>query len=219
MIKINGLSVSRIPINGKETLRVMRNGEQLWSGTGLPAGYTLLEYIESTSRSAYIDTGFIPNNNTRVLLDAEVPDSSSAVYVMGVNEWTSGKYFQIRVTSSGTVYLSDYGTQSGKNTGVTATGRFIFDKNKNICSIGDVSVTNTASEFSCTTNLKLLAGVTTSGTHTACKGKIYSCQIYDNEILVRDFIPCKNPSGVYGLYDKVNKVFYGSASSTGFTGA
>ena len=178
-----------------------------------------LEYIESTTRSAYIDTGYIPNSNTRVVMDAIVPDSSSAVYVMGVNDWTSGKYFQIRCTTSGTVYLSDYGSQSGKNTGVTASGRLVFDKNKNVCTIGDVSVTNTESTFTCTTNLKLLAGVTTSGTHNACIGTIYSCQIYDNDILIKDYIPAKRISdGICGLYNKVDNSFVSSASSTEFVG-
>lgn len=175
-----------------------------------------VDYIESTG-SQYIDTEFIPNSNTRVVLDAEVPDSSSAVYVMGVNDWTSGKYFQIRCSTSGTTYISDYGTQSGKNTSVTATGRLIFDKNKNVCTIGSTSVTNTASEFSCTTNLKLLAGVTTSGKHSATIGKIYSCQIYDNDVLIRDYIPALQ-NGIFGLWDKVENKFYKSASTTNFLG-
>ena len=39
-------------------------------------------------------------------------------------------------------------------------------------------------------------------------GKLYGCKIYDNDKIVRDFIPCKNSSGVIGLYDTVNSQFY-----------
>lgn len=40
-------------------------------------------------------------------------------------------------------------------------------------------------------------------------GKLYSCKIYDNNILVRNFIPCYRFSdGIEGLYDTVGKQFY-----------
>ena len=38
----------------------------------LPEGYTLLKYIES-SGTQYINTGFNPNQNTRLLMDIEIP--------------------------------------------------------------------------------------------------------------------------------------------------
>ena len=47
--------------------------------------------------------------------------------------------------------------------------------------------------------------------------KLYSCQIYDNGTPVRNFIPCKNPSGVVGLYDLVDGKFYTNAVAGNFT--
>ena len=38
--------------------------------------------------------------------------------------------------------------------------------------------------------------------------RLYSFRIYDGATLVRDFIPCKNPSGVVGLYEIVEGKFY-----------
>ena len=49
--------------------------------------------------------------------------------------------------------------------------------------------------------------------------KLYSCQIYDNDVLVRDFVPCINASGEIGLYDSVGKKFYGNAGTGVFTGS
>ena len=46
--------------------------------------------------------------------------------------------------------------------------------------------------------------------------RLYSCKIYDNGTLVRDFVPCKNPSGEVGLYDTVTERFYGNAGTGSF---
>jgi hypothetical protein len=50
----------------------------------------------------------------------------------------------------------------------------------------------------------------------ASKMRLYYFQIYDNNVLVRDFVPCINASGEAGLYDKANNVFYGNAGSGTF---
>lgn len=36
---------------------------------------------------------------------------------------------------------------------------------------------------------------------------IYRCQVYSYLELVRDYVPCINPSGAYGVYDTVTKTF------------
>ena len=49
--------------------------------------------------------------------------------------------------------------------------------------------------------------------------KLYSCKIYDNGTLIRDFVPAKRMSdNVYGLWDKVNEVLYENAGTGTFTG-
>lgn len=48
------------------------------------------------------------------------------------------------------------------------------------------------------------------------RGKLYSAKIYDGNTLVRNFIPCKNPDGVIGMWDDVNSVFYGNAGTGSF---
>ena len=46
--------------------------------------------------------------------------------------------------------------------------------------------------------------------------KLYSCQIYDNGTLVRDFIAAKLSDGTVGLYDTVNSQFYSNAGTGTF---
>ena len=49
-------------------------------------------------------------------------------------------------------------------------------------------------------------------------GNMYSAKIWENDELVRDYVPVKRDyDGVYGMLDKVNNKFYRSASSIDFT--
>ena len=47
--------------------------------------------------------------------------------------------------------------------------------------------------------------------------RLYSCQIYDGNTLIRNYIPCINDVGEAGLWDNVNSVFYGNAGSGSFS--
>jgi hypothetical protein len=57
-----------------------------------------------------------------------------------------------------------------------------------------------------------VAGVAADITSSRC----YSCKIYDNGILVRDFVPCKNTAGEVGLFDLVGNKFYGNNGAGNF---
>ena len=48
--------------------------------------------------------------------------------------------------------------------------------------------------------------------------KLYSCQIYDNGTLVRDYVPCMTADGEVGLYDVVTRMFFGNAGTGVFIG-
>ncbi len=47
-------------------------------------------------------------------------------------------------------------------------------------------------------------------------GKIYSCQIYDNDVLIRDFIPVLDKDGIPCMYDLVEHKFYYNAGTGNF---
>ena len=47
--------------------------------------------------------------------------------------------------------------------------------------------------------------------------KVYTCKIWDNDVLVRDFIPVKRiGDGEVGMFDAVNRVFYANAGTGEF---
>ena len=103
-------------------------------------------------------------------------------------------------------------------TDVSFVDKFLIDKNKNITTIGGLStIEHDYATFKCSYNLYLFAANTANTANTFGKLRLYSCQIYDNGIIVRDFVPVKrSDDDVVGLYDKVNRVFYSSASSDNF---
>ena len=185
----------------------------------LPSGYKRLEYIRSTG-TQYVDSGFKPNNNTRVVLDFEPTAAySSIVGIFGTRDENSGtaKNQFVFWNSGASAFRTDYyGTQKTLSVS-TLLKRQTVDKNKNVTTIGSVSVTNTASTGQCANNLYLFCANSAGTANYFSKLKLYSCQIYDNGTLIRDYIPCQTASGEIGLWDDVNSVFYGNAGTGTFT--
>jgi hypothetical protein len=74
----------------------------------------------------------------------------------------------------------------------------------------------TASTFTAPSNL-ILFGINRSGSKMLGLGRIYSCQIWNDGTLIRNYIPVVRKSdGKAGLYDKVNNVFYTDAAGGNF---
>lgn len=186
----------------------------------LPSGYKRLEYIQS-SGTQYIDTGFKPNNNTKVVIDFELTENTGKHQIIfGARSSSSSGQYVLGFTGhrSPAVWRSDFGSnQVTFSSNLTWSGNHNATKNGNICTLDAESVTNTASTFESTANLLICAGNTGGSVDNYTKAKVYSCKIYDNGTLARDFIPCKNTSATIGLWDDANSAFYGNAGTGTFT--
>ena len=187
-------------------------------GARLPTGYTELQYIQS-SGTQYLNTGFKPNQNTRVVMDAQYAKTSTGTeFYFGVRDNNNVSEFNMRIRDNSAAFFSEYGNDT---TGVALTEdftkRLTIDFNKTSVKVGSASGTHPARTFQCNYELCLFA-LNSGGSMTAYSTalQVFSCQIYDNDILVRDFIPCRSDTGVVGMYDSVNKVFYADASGNGF---
>lgn len=193
------------------------------SGGGrLPEGYTEREYIES-SGTQYIDTGFKPNQDTRVVVDVYITEqhiSSNCVFgTRSAASSTAPLMLNLWSMNAGTAVRFDYfGGNTTSSTSLVGK-RSLVDANKNICTIGDTVLNGTYQQGQTKFNLFVLtcnnAGNFNSKYNTYAR--LYSCQIYDNGTLIRDYVPCTNPSGEVGLYDLENEEFYGNAGSGAFT--
>lgn len=184
---------------------------------GLPAGYTRLDYIQS-SGTQYINTLFAPNQDTRVVADMQGVGSAGSYFAFGARESVASNSFCV-MNLSGT-WNVDYKGYENRSafSGVTFTDRVLIDFNKNVCHANDKTLTFTAATFQAPVPLFIFAANTNGTAGSLMPAKLYSCQIYDNGTLIRDFVPCKNANNVYGLYDLVNKGFYSNAGSGSFTG-
>lgn len=184
----------------------------------LPSGYIQVEYIES-SGTQYIDTGYKPNQDTRLVLDVySFYEGSDYKVLFGARPSANNDAFGMWLDDTGIYPNYGDGTVTAYHINVHPAQRLSVDMNKSLVTVNGVSVAASTSSFSSQYPLFLMS-YNTAGTADSrmAKARIYSCQIYDNGTLVRDFEPCVNPSGEVGMYDLVNAVFYGSSGTGAFT--
>ena len=189
--------------------------------------YDKIEYIENQS-NAYIDTGITPNQDTRLKIrfaitqDYTVGNLTYSLYGVEIPRFTvyviSSKYRRV-----------DYGqsTQQYGTSPFVTSMIYNIDQNKNkyTCQSEQDSSDYTYfkfgySQFTCPNTLLLFSENRDNRQSYPIKARTYSCQIYDNDVLVRDFVPVKRKvDNMIGLYDTVNNRFYTSPNKTKFIGS
>lgn len=227
-----GSGGSQIGINGKggiqTTLTPNENIE----------GYHRISYLRNNA-DAYIATDYIPQENTRVVVDFSVNpgylNGDQAIFGSrnGSSSGSRQFVFWAKMASGytelqgGFVYggnhsgSKDY-PSGGRKLGTQPGERFIIDTSVNGTFVNgewlnDITNTGTPSPypicyFACGTN--------TDGSTTAYKAgsyTLYGSQIYEDDELVRDFIPVINSQGMPGLYDKITGTFYPPANGYTFS--
>lgn len=204
---MNWSNVKHLAITGKNAVRLTVDGKVFWKG--LPNGFTKLDYIETTG-TQYIDTGFVPNQDTRVVCEYLYLDGAG---IYGARNTVQTRNFSLRVILE--KWQMGYG--DGVTAGTIASDNewHKADQNKNILYIdGEQIVEREYVEFSAPYAVAI--GAIRAGSVYYGEGRYRSCQIYDNGVLVRDYIPCKNSDGDIGMYDTLNAVFYGNAGTGTF---
>ena len=181
----------------------------------VPAGYIEAEYVEN-STLAYINTGFKPNQDTRIVAEMQVVTSTSYNPHFGCGSWDT--YNDIRMgyeTGIGGTLHVKYGTNNGWTVYSNVTGDYsahTYDWNKNEfyrdgTFIGSVTYGNFQSTYSLGIFYVIQNG-SPSSTYI-CYGRAYSFKIYDDGTLVRDLVPCiRKSDNIVGMYDVVNNTFY-----------
>ena len=174
----------------------------------LPEEYTQLAYIQSSGTQC-IDTGFKPNQDTSLFLTIDLPiQNSYPVAIFGSRNGSSSSSGSFMLWAfSATSFRSDYAS-NGTEMAISPISFVQISKEKNVTTINGTVLTHTATTFQSNYTLTLFAENDVDGIDPRMiSGNLYSCKIYDNGILVRDYIPCKNSSDEIGLYDLVNNSF------------
>lgn len=179
--------------------------------------YTPLDYIESTG-TQYIDTGYKPNNNTRVVLDFQITNNLNAINGLfgsrNVSSATATLSFDFWGYNSTTFRTNFFGQDATIN-GLSSSERYTVDKDKNVTAISDKTVTSKNTIGQCNLNLYLLCINVAATADYLAHARIYECKIYDDDILVRDFVPAEKDD-IIGLYDKISKKIYGNSGEGNF---
>ena len=199
-------------VTGYQKIEVAHTGETL------PAGYSLLEYIQS-SGTQYIDTGFKQNQNTRVTMDAQLVSSSSGHSWLFDGRISSSSASKNVFLLSGSTWSADYNGSAKRKSfpSIAILDRLKIGYDKNVLTINDETVSWTAEVFQSTANLVLLACNPAGAISNYASAKLYECSVYNDGELIREYVPCKNPAGDVGLFDLVSGQFYGNSGTGSFT--
>lgn len=205
-----------VDIDSKNVQSLSKDTEwifQFVSGQTLPSDYIQLEYIQS-SGSQYINTGFKPNQDTKISITVDFP-LSGTTWLYGSRTSANSNSLGF-LCESGSRYRFDYASSTNALT-VKPTGKFTIYSDKNKCYInGELVLTATYTTFASPVNMYIFNNNNNGSLSGGSSAKLYNCSIYDNGVLIRNFIPCKNESGTVGLYDSVNNQFYQNAGSGTF---
>lgn len=197
-------------VPGYERLKIER---AVTPSSRLPEGYTEVQYIQSTG-TQWIDTGFKPNQNTRMTIKTAYFESAGN-NICGVRDSSieSTKRFGVITYSSSSKFGAFFGAagitgfaidQSPHDFDLSASGLIIDGTNYGV---------PVAQSFQCAYGITIGAWSNGSNGVSGIASKIYACQIYDNGNLIRDFVPCIDPTDSVGLYDLVGGKFYGNAGT------
>lgn len=169
------------------------------------------------SDRGYIDTEFVPNQDTRVWADVEVTGWIEFFFGCWGKSW-GDEAFAIRGQGEHTYYCGYHKNNYGNYTDLKrCMGRHIIDFNKNHLSITptdpekadcSMSWTFNAATFSAEVSLYLfgfheqLTGFESSNPVT-----IRRSRVYDNGTMIREFVPCVK-GDIAMMYDALNNKLY-----------
>lgn len=183
----------------------------------LPENYTQLEYIQS-SGTQFINTGIVPNANTTLDVDFQIMASGSDNGIIGVVDpnccivYTASTLYgayKNGIGSSAVIDISEH--YNGRMTAHLGNGEFYSD-------YGGSSF-DPVTNWSTTASIYLFALNRNGTVYGRSSIRMYIASVYlddGNDWLNAEFIPCKNPSGVIGMYETYSGQFYANSGANNF---
>lgn len=220
MINIVGNDIIDIAVGSTPIEKAYIGSQLVWEKSSPVLPYDAeISYLEGDGAS-YIDTGFCANSNTSVdmSLQAKTPTQNMGVFstkvgcLFSIYQLTasSKRSFRWQIGYSSSTSGTYYNYES--NNSFSNNYRFALKKNEFYLN-NVIRNTFATASFTTTDTIPLFAARGANGIDSRMfNGKIYWCKIYDDETLVRDFIPVR--VGQVGcMYDKVSgTLFYNQGS-------
>lgn len=223
-ITINGTKYLILPTytttNNNQHLEV-QSGNLYWKDPQLPSGYRRVSCIVS-SGTQWINTGVIPNRNTEFEIDFYPKDavSSTGHCVFSVRESSTGFMYSFSTFNTTTTGYFGYGNNKRGAGGLVANVRLKASFRKGHFMCNGIGRTETLADYPSTFTypIRLFAQNTqNTAANEQSSMKLYNFKLYQDGVLIRDFIPCLNASNVAGLYDIVEGKWYPNSGTGSFT--
>lgn len=182
-----------------------------------------LECIRSTG-TQYIDTGYIPNELTRVICRAEVPNTSGTNWVFGARQSSSARLFTFAFSTNGYFVAAFNKTTASFSKEWNTEKKMTIDMGYMLdwcqCNLytehGNVSSKSFGYDsFTCPVSLTIFAG-NTNNTITRGKVTIYSFDIWEGESMVMSLVPYMQGNGTVGMRDTISGRFFPNAGTGEF---
>ena len=195
--------------------------------------YIATKSEDGTDNVPYLNTGYIPKANTRIVLDVEIENSTAkgwmAVFGARQGGWTSHAFVLFaRAWDNQRGCYNRTGDEHAADSDIPRNQRMTINAFEKTCTFtlsgeSTPALTITTNEGStvedCTNNLYLFE-TNTAGANGDNRDnsyifmKLYGCKIYEGETLVKDFVPVYNSSTLKGgMKDLISgDVIYSSSS-------
>ena len=193
----------------------------------IPENYTEVECLESTGIQ-YINTLYEPTENTTLIVDAQLTDTTTAFTIAGLIHNNNGLTQQLKRFHIGT-YQSNWhfgcsassATSSWINfaTPVVDANRHTFElRGSGYCRIDDTTNQINASAGNYEIPIYLFARnqFVNSTADSFSKVKIYNVKIYENNTLVKNFVPVRDNNNIGYLYDTVERQIFSNSGTGNF---
>lgn len=197
--------------------------------------YTRVEYIESTG-TQYINTRYkFTSDKVKIRMGIENMNTAAGAALCGTenasysgstsdqNGWFSPLLFSYVADGANIFTLNIGGTPYATKVTIPKNAQHTVEVETFGNGAGQTVFDGTVTNYSYSGHMEnlydlyLFAENYTGKAQSFSKYRLYSFQIYDNDVLVRDFVPCVHTDGTVGLYDSVTKEFYTNAGSGVFT--
>jgi len=179
---------------------------------GWQPGYTQLEYIQnSTGGAAYIDTGILPKATTQVDFKVYYSTTDPNAFFIGTGQTGYPAFNPFQYTNNTNLARAYFGNTQVLLPVTPDEVHIVSYQAQNSLIIFDSEtyyfLKPNFNQSSVTNNIYILRG----------QGRLYYLRIYDNDTLIRDFIPARrNSDRVIGMYDLVTRTFFENGGSGAF---
>lgn len=212
-------NVKSVTIPQGTVASIFRGTELLWKKQKYKRK---LLYLESTG-TQYIDTGVIGKTGVKTFLDFEMitGDLADNIFFGSVPVKWNPRFYPATVKNGkwGLGYddrlTSDIDAKIGQRYAITS--EMVYG-NQNMI-IDGTTVVSGKNTTSVNTNLNMYLFCINWGGNAKHYGntRVYACQIYENDNLVRDFIPVLDMNDIPCMYDQVNGEFFYNKGTGEFT--